>query len=129
MGANKKPVTFPNGLKYVDVKVGSGTRASTGMSANVDYSLYLTSGKLIQSSINSGSGPLTLTIGSSGTIPGFSQGVAGMRIGGIRRLVIPPNLGFGNSPPQSSGIPDNATLVFLVRLNSVSAATPSPSPS
>jgi FKBP-type peptidyl-prolyl cis-trans isomerase FkpA len=63
-------------------------------------------------------GTFTFTVGT-GVIPGFSQGVTGMQIGGIRRIVIPPNLGYGNNPPSNSGIRPNETLLFEVELLAV----------
>lgn len=102
----------------VDVRVGTGAEANTGRAVTVNYAGYLYSATATE---NKGtrfdSGTLPFTVGS-GVIPGFSQGVIGMRVGGIRRVIIPPNLGYGaqGSPPR---IPGNATLVFEIELLSV----------
>lgn len=64
------------------------------------------------------SGTFSFVVGQ-GVIPGFSQGVNGMRVGGIRRVVIPPDLGYGNNPPPGSGIRPGETLLFEIELVSV----------
>lgn len=103
----------------VDIRVGTGAEANTGRNASVAYSGYLYSATATE---NKGtrfdSGSFAFTVGA-GVIQGFSQGVIGMRVGGIRRVIIPPSLGYGNNPPPSSGIPANATLVFEIELLSV----------
>ena len=71
-------------------------------------------GAFVQSSV--GSAPFQFTVGT-GVIPGFSQGVVGMKVGGIRRIVVPPNLGYGSQAQQ--GIPANSTLVFEIALISI----------
>ena len=102
----------------VDVRVGTGAEATTGKAANVNYSLYLYSataaenkGRAIQA------GNFSFTVGT-GVIPGFSQGVQGMKVGGVRRVVIPPNLAYG-AQGQAPDIPGNATLVFEIELLAV----------
>ncbi len=103
----------------VDVRVGTGAEANTGRAVTVNYAGYLYSATAAENKgtrFDSGSFPFTV---GSGVIQGFSQGVIGMRVGGIRRVIIPPNLGYGNSPPAQSGIPANATLVFEIELLSV----------
>jgi len=102
----------------VDVRVGTGAEATTGRGANVNYSLYLYSataaenkGRAVQA------GNFSFTVGT-GVIPGFSQGVQGMRVGGLRRVVIPPNLAYG-AQGQAPDIPGNATLVFEIELLAV----------
>jgi FKBP-type peptidyl-prolyl cis-trans isomerase FkpA len=104
----------------VDLRAGTGTEATSGRTANVNYTLWLYStsgtdnkGSQIQS------GNFSFVVGSSQTIAGFNQGVTGMRVGGLRRIIIPPNLGYGSNPPPGSGIPANATLIFEVELLSV----------
>ncbi len=102
----------------VDVRVGTGAEANTGRAATVSYSGYLYSATAAE---NKGTrfdaGTFTFTVGS-GVIAGFTQGVIGMRVGGIRRVIIPPSLGYGSqgSPPA---IPGNATLVFDIELLAV----------
>lgn len=103
----------------VDLRVGTGAEATNGRLANVTYSgwVYDSAG-----TDNKGSrfdaGTFSFTVGS-GVIPGFSQGVVGMKVGGLRRITIPPNLAYGNSPPQGSSIRANETLIFEVELLAV----------
>jgi FKBP-type peptidyl-prolyl cis-trans isomerase FkpA len=83
------------------------------------YSASATDNKGTQfdSSLNPGRTPLVFTVGSSQVIPGFSQGVQGMRVGGTRRVVIPPDLGYGSR--ANGSIPANSTLIFEIALRSV----------
>jgi len=103
----------------VDLRVGTGAEATNGRLVNVNYSgwVYDSLG-----TDNKGSrfdaGTFSFTVGT-GVIPGFSQGVVGMKVGGLRRITVPPNLGYGNSPPANSGIRANETLIFEVELLSV----------
>jgi FKBP-type peptidyl-prolyl cis-trans isomerase len=130
-GANLKQVTFPNGVKYADIKVGTGTRAQAGTTITADYTLFLVAGgKKLQSSKDPGGTKLTgnLIKGNGGLIPGFVDGVAGMKVGGVRRIFIPSNQGYGAQPPDPS-IPANSDLLFIVTLYNVTATSPSPSPS
>ena len=109
----------------VDVRVGTGAEAILGRAALVNYTgwLYSTTapdnkGTRFDSSLDPGRQPLVINSLGSGVIQGFSMGVQGMRVGGLRRVVIPPNLGYGSagSPPQ---IPGNATLLFEIELLAV----------
>ena len=120
-GCSKDNPTAPSAnvpFSTVDVRVGTGAEATTGRGASVNYSGYLYSATAAE---NKGTpfdaGNFAFTVGT-GVIPGFSQGVQGMRVGGIRRVIIPPNLGYGaqGSPPA---IPGNATLVFDIELLAV----------
>lgn len=100
-------------LASQDLKVGTGPEARTGQRLRVHYTGKLTNGTTFDSSV--GRAPFTFTLGSGQVIKGWDQGVAGMRVGGKRRLVIPPELGYGarGAPPQ---IPPNSTLVFEIDL-------------
>jgi FKBP-type peptidyl-prolyl cis-trans isomerase FkpA len=105
-----------------DLAVGTGATANSGNTVSVNYAGWLydtgkANGKGAQ--FDPGPGPLSFVIGGSTVIQGFSQGVAGMRVGGQRRVIIPPELGYGSNPPSGSIIPTNATLVFDITLNSV----------
>jgi FKBP-type peptidyl-prolyl cis-trans isomerase FkpA len=105
-----------------DLVLGTGATAATGNTVSVNYAgwLYDTSkvnGKGAQ--FDPGPGPISFVIGGTGVIQGFSQGVLGMRVGGQRRVIIPPELGYAGNPPSGSIIPANATLVFDITLNSV----------
>lgn len=102
----------------VDVRVGTGAEANTGRRVTVNYAGYLYSATAAENKGNRfDSGTLPFTVGT-GVIQGFSQGVIGMRVGGLRRVIIPPSLGYGaaGSPPA---IPGNATLVFDIELLAV----------
>jgi peptidylprolyl isomerase len=125
-GANKKLVKFPNGLEYADVKVGKGKLVSTGDTVELDYTLFGSNGKLVQTT--KGGTPFQATLdSSSGLITGFVQGVTGMHVGGVRRIVIPPgSLSFPSSG-WPSGIPTNSDVIFIVTVRSI-VPTPSPTP-
>ena len=106
--------TTPSGLRYQDVTVGDGAEAGAGDSVSVHYSGWLTDGSPFDSSRDRGT-PLTFQLGAGRVIAGWEEGVAGMKVGGRRKLVIPANLGYGarGAPPV---IPPSATLVFDVEL-------------
>lgn len=104
----------------VDVRVGTGAEANTGRVVSVNYALYHYSASAAD---NKGgvlqTGPFSFTVGSGQAIAGFSQATIGMRVGGLRRAVVPPSLAYGNNPPANSGIAANETLVFEIELLSV----------
>jgi FKBP-type peptidyl-prolyl cis-trans isomerase len=102
-------------LVVKDIKVGTGTAAKAGDKVTVNYTGWLTDGTKFDSSI--GREPFPFTLGAGMVIPGWDQGVAGMKVGGKRKLTIPPDLAYG---AQGQGpIPPNATLVFEVELLSI----------
>jgi FKBP-type peptidyl-prolyl cis-trans isomerase FkpA len=103
-----------SGLWYQDVKVGQGPEATSGRTAIVHYTGWLPDGKKFDSSRDSGQ-PFTFTLGAGQVIRGWDEGVAGMKVGGRRKLVLPPQLAYGDggAPPV---IPPGATLVFDVEL-------------
>lgn len=100
-----------SGLYVLDVTVGTGTIAAIGTSATVRYSGWLVNGMRFDA------GDYTFRLGRSQAIDGFDEGVRGMRVGGRRRIVIPPSLGYGASGAGS--IPPNAYLLFDLELLSV----------
>jgi FKBP-type peptidyl-prolyl cis-trans isomerase len=121
------PVTLKGGLKYVDIKVGTGPAAKAGNTVTVNYTGWLASNCTeFDSSYNSHTdqsgnpvapAPFPFTLGKGQVIKGWDQGVVGMKAGGIRRLYIPSSLGYGS---QSAGsIPANATLIFDVQVISI----------
>ena len=111
------PVKTPSGLQYIDVKVGTGAEAVAGKTVTVHYTGYLTNGIKFDSSLDRGK-PFPFTLGAGQVIKGWDEGVAGMKIGGQRRLIIPPQLGYGS---QTYGpIPGNSQLIFDVQLLAVS---------
>jgi FKBP-type peptidyl-prolyl cis-trans isomerase FkpA len=105
-----------------DLRVGTGAEAVAGRGATVHYTLWLydagraeNKGAQIETSV--GGAPFTFTVGARQVISGWDRGVPGMRVGGLRRLVIPPDLAYGS---QANGrIPGNSTLVFDIELLAV----------
>ena len=112
------PVTTDSGLKYEDLECGDGTEAERGDTVTVHYVGTLEDGKQFDSSRERDE-PFVFSLGAGQVIQGWDEGLVGMRVGGLRRLTIPPELGYGKtgSPPV---IPPNATLIFEVELLEVS---------
>jgi peptidylprolyl isomerase len=112
--APAKTVTTASGLKYVDVKVGSGASPVKGKQVKVHYTGTLENGKKFDSSVDRKE-PFAFDIGVGQVIPGWDEGVMSMKVGGKRKLIIPAKLGYGE---RGAGgvIPPNATLLFDVEL-------------
>jgi len=107
------PVTLPGGLIIQDAKVGTGEEAKPGMTLSMHYTGTFADGTVFDSSVARNQ-PLEFTLGAGEVIAGWDQGIAGMRVGGERKLTIPPELGYGS---QARGpIPANSTLHFEVVL-------------
>lgn len=105
--------TTPSGLQYRDEAVGEGQEAKAGNTVSVHYTGTLPDGKKFDSSRDRGQ-PFSFPLGAGNVIRGWDEGVAGMKIGGRRTLVIPPELGYG---ARAIGpIPPNSTLHFDVEL-------------
>ena len=104
----------PGGLQIEDVKVGTGDTAETGKTVSVHYTGWLTDGKKFDSSKDRGQ-PFEFPLGGGRVIKGWDEGVAGMKVGGVRKLTIPSSLGYG-SRGAGGAIPPDATLVFEVEL-------------
>jgi FKBP-type peptidyl-prolyl cis-trans isomerase len=106
--------TTPSGLHYVDLVQGSGASPATGDRVQVHYTGWLESGTKFDSSVDRGQ-PFVFPLGEGRVIRGWDEGVASMKVGGKRRLVIPAHLGYGD---RGAGrvIPPGATLVFEVEL-------------
>jgi FKBP-type peptidyl-prolyl cis-trans isomerase len=110
--------TLPSGLKYWDVKPGTGPTAASGMNVKVHYTGWLASnGSKFDSSVDRGQ-PFPFSLGAGQVIKGWDEGVKGMKVGGKRRLEIAPEMGYG-SRGAGGVIPPNATLIFDVELLSV----------
>jgi len=103
-----------SGLQYEDTVVGNGKMAEPGMNVSVHYTGWLTDGTKFDSSVDRGQ-PFKFQLGAGQVIAGWDEGVKGMRIGGKRKLTIPPDLGYG-ARGAGGVIPPNATLVFDVEL-------------
>ncbi|HRW11074.1 MAG TPA: FKBP-type peptidyl-prolyl cis-trans isomerase [Caldilineaceae bacterium] len=110
--------TMPTGLKYHDFVVGEGATATSGKSVTVHYTGWLLDGDKFDSSLDRGE-PFSFVIDGQQVIRGWDEGVAGMKVGGKRQLVIPPELGYGSRGAGGGVIPPNATLVFEVELLAV----------
>lgn len=115
-GKTVKLNSYPDGLKYYDTKAGAGAVAASGRTASVQYTGTLLNGTKFNSTADHGGTPFDFAIGGGQVIKGWDEGVAGMRVGGKRRLIIPGNLAYGASPPAGSPITPNATLVFDIEL-------------
>ena len=103
-----------SGLIYEDVVIGNGTMADPGLQVAVNYTGRFTDGTEFDSSNRSGR-PYMFTLGTGAVIAGWDQGIKGMRVGGKRKLTIPPDLAYGASG-MGGVIPPNATLLFDVEL-------------
>lgn len=113
-GAAPTDTVTAAGLKYIEISLGSGTAAASGMTVDVNYSGYLINGTRFDTSCPVGVPALQVGLGASQVIPGFDLGIRGMTTGGVRRVIIPPALGYGNV--ANGPIPANSTLVFDIHL-------------
>jgi FKBP-type peptidyl-prolyl cis-trans isomerase len=116
--ANFTPIPSITQLQASDTTPGTGDTVKAGATVTVDYTGAVAgTGVIFQSSKDTGQ-PATFPLAK--VIPGWTQGIPGMKVGGTRRLLIPANLAYGANPPQGSSIPANADLVFDVTLHSIS---------
>jgi FKBP-type peptidyl-prolyl cis-trans isomerase len=106
-----------SGLKIIDIKIGSGDEAQNGQTVSVHYTGWLADGTKFDSSLDRGE-PLSFVLGTGQMIRGFDEGMAGMRVGGQRRLIIPSDLAYGTKG-RLPRIPPNAELTFDIQLVSV----------
>ena len=115
-------ITTPSGLQYEEVKTGTGAEALAGTSVSVHYTGWLrnpdgSAGEKFDSSKDRDE-PFSFPLGAGHVIRGWDEGVQGMKVGGLRRLVIPAELGYG-ARGAGGVIPPNATLIFDVELLAV----------
>jgi FKBP-type peptidyl-prolyl cis-trans isomerase len=113
-GATGTEVTMQDGLKYTDDQVGTGAVATPGKTAVVHYTGWLLDGTRFDSSRDRNQ-PFSFSLGAGQVIKGWDEGVAGMKVGGKRTLIVPPALGYG-ARGAGGVIPPNATLKFEVEL-------------
>jgi FKBP-type peptidyl-prolyl cis-trans isomerase len=116
--------TVAGGLKIQDTKCGEGPVAERGSAIEIKYVGKLANGKLLDSTAKHGGKPVEIRIGVGMVLPGWDAGIPGMRVGGVRKLTIPPALAYGAS--GSGPVPPNATLDFTIKLVGL---PPAPSPS
>jgi FKBP-type peptidyl-prolyl cis-trans isomerase FkpA len=111
---NSDMITTSSGLQYQEITLGTGESAKAGDNVSVHYTGWLEDGTKFDSSVDRGQ-PFEFPLGNGSVIRGWDEGVAGMKVGGVRKLTIPPELGYGD---QGAGglIPPGATLIFEVEL-------------
>ncbi len=104
----------PSGLKYLDIQMGSGASARPGQQVKVHYTGWLANGQKFDSSVDRRE-PFEFMLGAGEVMKGWDEGVSGMKVGGKRKIVIPPELGYGR---RGAGgvIPPDAELIFEVEL-------------
>ena len=118
---SEEGITPESGLRYIEIEEGTGLQAQAGDTVEVHYTGTLEDGTKFDSSLDRGQ-PLSFAVGMDQMIPGFDQGVALMKEGGKAKLVIPPELGYGDQ--ERGSIPANSTLIFEVELLSVQRPEP-----
>jgi len=133
-GGGRKPVKFPDGLQFIDLLPGTGETVRKGATVQAQYTGWLANGTEFDSSRPRGT-PLCVILDANAqgsgdctsVIPGWTEGVPGMKVGGRRKLIIPPALAYG-SQGASPQIPPNATLTFTIEVVAITAE-PAPTPS
>ena len=116
------PVTLQpgaSGLQFGDITVGCGAAATASANVNVQFTVWLADGTQVITTRGAGAATSPLQLGDPTTLQFWRLGVPGMRVGGTRKLVVPPALGFGSAGNSSAGVPANATLIVDVELVSI----------
>tara|TARA_B100000965_G_C19546750_1_gene738184 strand:- start:39 stop:458 length:420 start_codon:yes stop_codon:yes gene_type:complete len=116
-GCSKDKEIMSDDLQIEDLVVGEGAEVKQYDIVNVNYTGSLTNGNVFDSSLNPGRSPFRFTVGAGQVIKGWDEGLIGMKVGGKRKLTIPPNMGYGNR--QTGPIPANSVLIFEIDLLSI----------
>ena len=114
VSCSKEKQTMSNGLVIEDIKIGEGQEVEKFNIVTVNYTGLLEDGTKFDSSLNPGRTPLRFTVGAGQVIKGWDEGLIGMKVGGKRKLTIPPELGYGSR--DNGPIPANSTLIFEIDL-------------
>ncbi len=107
-----------SGLMYFDFEIGGGDEAGDSSQVEVHVAAWLTNQTLISSTFEN-EDPLSLDLGSETVVVGLAEGIRGMKVGGERQLLVPPELAFGDEGVPQAGIPGGATLIYEIELISV----------
>ncbi|MFL7808306.1 MAG: FKBP-type peptidyl-prolyl cis-trans isomerase [Anaerolineae bacterium] len=116
-------VITDSGLKYYDIQVGDGATAEPGVVVRLNYTGWLEDGTKFDSSIDRGS-PVSFPLGEDAVLPGWEEGVTGMKVGGKRQIIIPPDLAYGSEGAGGGVIPPDATIVLDVELLDIMEGAP-----
>ena len=114
VSCSKEKQTMNNGLVIEDIKIGDGQEVEKFNIVIVNYTGLLEDGTKFDSSLNPGRSPFRFTVGAGQVIKGWDEGLMGMKVGGKRKLTIPPELGYGSR--DNGPIPANSTLIFEIDL-------------
>ena len=114
VSCSKEKQTMNNGLVIEDIKIGDGQEVEKFNIVTVNYTGLLEDGTKFDSSLNPGRTPFRFTVGAGQVIKGWDEGLIGMKVGGKRKLTIPPELGYGSR--DNGPIPANSTLIFEIDL-------------
>ena len=114
VSCSKEKQTMSNGLVIEDVKIGDSQEVEKFNIVTVNYTGLLEDGTKFDSSLNPGRSPFRFTVGAGQVIKGWDEGLMGMKVGGKRKLTIPPELGYGSR--DNGPIPANSTLIFEIDL-------------
>ena len=114
VSCSKEKQTMNNGLVIEDIKIGDGQEVEKFNIVTVNYTGLLENGTTFDSSLNPGRTPFRFTVGAGQVIKGWDEGLMGMKVGGKRKLTIPPELGYGSR--DNGPIPANSTLIFEIDL-------------
>lgn len=114
VSCSKEKQTMSNGLQIEDIKIGEGSEVKKFDIVTVNYTGTLEDGTKFDSSLNPGRTPFRFTVGAGQVIKGWDEGLMGMKVGGKRKLTIPPELGYGSR--DNGPIPANSILIFDIDL-------------